>query len=71
MIDLKREHCKHITQKYYELFLKKKNVVGLAFGNKIINNIDTGEPCLKVFVSTKESELNLDTNDLIPKTYDG
>ncbi|MPQ43077.1 hypothetical protein [Clostridium tarantellae] len=71
MDNLKREHCKFITQNHYPIFLQKKNVVGIAFGNKIKNGLNTNEPCLKVFVNTKKNESNLNDTDLIPKIYEG
>ena len=69
--NLEREHCKTIIQKDYSLFLKKRNVVGLAFGNKTIKNINITKPCLIILVNKKESISNLTDNDLIPEIYDG
>ena len=71
MSNSKREDCRLIIQKDYPDFLKKKNVVGLAFGNKLTNSIDTNEPCLIIFVIKKQSPSELNATDFIPKTYKG
>ncbi|MPQ43078.1 hypothetical protein [Clostridium tarantellae] len=71
MIDYKREQCRIIIQNDYHLFLKKQNVVGLAFGYKINENLNTKEPCLKVLVKEKVPSSNLKPEDLIPEIYRG
>lgn len=53
-----------------ELF-KRKNVVGIAIGNKIINKIDTKVPCITVLVRKKVSEKRLKEEDIIPYMVDG
>lgn len=71
MSNLKREICSLIIQQHFPIFLKKKNVVGLAFGNKTTNGVITDESCLSIFVTKKQSPSELNPNDLIPKTYNG
>ena len=36
-----------------ETLFEKPNVVGVAVGNKVKDDTDTGQPCLSVFVSHK------------------
>ncbi|WP_170272309.1 hypothetical protein, partial [Clostridium tarantellae] len=60
-----------IINNYYTAFLYKKNVVGMAFGNKLINNIDTKEPCLQIFVKEKIPSNKLLNYEIIPKIFKG
>lgn len=66
-----RQACKLILKRDYLIFLEKKNVVGIAFGYKITNNLQTTEPCIKVFVTVKEFPSELSPDDLIPEVYEG
>ena len=47
--------------------LKKKNVVGVGAGRKIIGNIRTNETCWTVMVSKKVEESGLSKKDIVPK----
>ena len=49
-----------------ETLIKKENVIGLAYGTKFKDGIDTGEKCIVVFVSKKVSENNLSPSNIIP-----
>ena len=53
-----------------ELFAKE-NVVGVALGNKIVKNEDTGKAALHVLVRNKVTSDMLSKEDLIPKTMKG
>ncbi|MPQ44720.1 hypothetical protein [Clostridium tarantellae] len=56
---------------YDDFFLEKKNVVAVGLGSKIIKNMDTKEPCLKVFVEKKVPINKLLKNELLPKEIFG
>lgn len=71
MIASLREKCRFITENNAKNFIKKRNVLGMGFGYKTINDFKTFEPCLKIFVTKKESIANLGNEDLIPKIYEG
>lgn len=49
-----------------DIALKRQNVVGVAKGTRIANNIDTKEECITIFVSKKVSKDQLSKNDIIP-----
>ena len=51
--------------------LDKKNVVGIAHGEKWINGKSTGKKAVLVFVEKKEPVENLDPDDIIEKKIDG
>ena len=70
MSDSKRHLCKLILKRDYLIFFDMKNVVGIAFGYKITNGLNTNEPCIKVFVTTKEPPSSLNSDDSIPEIYE-
>jgi len=60
------------VKKYNEKkILKKKNVVSCGIGNKTVRGEDTGELCLVVGVSRKQSFASLDSGDAIPFSIEG
>ncbi|MPQ44110.1 hypothetical protein [Clostridium tarantellae] len=61
----------HIIDNYDTFFLSKKNVVGVALGNKFIKGIQTKEPVLHVFVKDKVPLNKLYKNEIIPKSFLG
>jgi hypothetical protein len=50
-----------------DTLLEKNNVVGVAVGNKIQEEIDTGEPCLTVFVAQKLDTQLVRVADMVPE----
>jgi hypothetical protein len=46
------------------------NVVGVGVGRKIVDNVDTGKPCLTVLVIKKKSREQLSEEELIPRELD-
>jgi hypothetical protein len=52
-------------------FLKRKNVVGVAIGQKWSNGVNTGEEAILVFVERKIDKKALKKQDLIPPTING
>lgn len=48
-----------------EALLNKSNVEGVAIGHKIVKGVDTGEPCVSVFVSQKLDDDLLGPNQKI------
>lgn len=61
----------HIIDNHCGEFLCKKNVVGVAYGNKCTDGMDTGEPCLQVLVSQKLPMDDIKPEDQIPEEYHG
>lgn len=51
--------------------LDKKNVVGVAYGEKWVNGTPTGQPAVLVFVEKKEPLSSLDPDDVVESTYEG
>ena len=61
-----------LVQKQFEnLLLKRKNVVGIAIGHKISNNINTNALCLTVYVTKKMNKDDVELADLIPSQLGG
>jgi len=58
------------TTEHEDLF-SKQNVVGVAAGNKITDNVDTGEPCITVFVTHRVDADKLSSKDLISPELKG
>lgn len=54
-----------------DTLFKKQNVVGVATGHKITDEIDTKEPCITVFVTHRVDKDLLSGDDLIPKKLKG
>lgn len=54
-----------------ESLFMKQNVVGVGTGNKITNDIDTGKPCITVFVTHRVDKDELSSDDLIPPELKG
>lgn len=53
-----------------ETLLEKPNVVGVAVGNRVTDDTDTGEPCLSVFVSQKLPKGLLGSDEMIDSAFD-
>lgn len=60
-----------ICEKEYHHFFKLPNVNGIGIGSKVVNEIDTLIPCLKILVIKKENLENLLPEEIIPKEYKG
>lgn len=58
------------TTEHEDLF-SKQNVVGVAAGNKITDDVDTGEPCITVFVTHRVEADKLSSKDLISPELKG
>ncbi|KOC50846.1 hypothetical protein [Clostridium botulinum] len=61
----------YIARCQYNFFLNKPNVVGVGLGIKLKNGIDTGQNCIKVFVTQKLPSDVLPPNALIPSYFQG
>lgn len=53
------------------LIFRRSNVVGLAVGNKRIQDQETDEACILVFVDRKRPERELRARDIVPKSIGG
>lgn len=56
-----------IQQKHEADLLRKQNVVGVAYGQKMTDSVDTGEPALLVLVQQKLPPDQLARADMVPK----
>ncbi|KEI00193.1 trypsin-like serine protease [Clostridium botulinum] len=65
------EKISYICMKEYKYLLNKRNVVGVALGYKTTNGFYTCQKCIAVFVIKKLAINELDSNQLIPKYYNG
>lgn len=70
--DAKKEMqaCEGALRRHRDSLLKKKNVVGVAIGKKIVGGEERDELCVTVFVKKKEPVSALDKDDAIPETLD-
>lgn len=55
----------------HDALFSRQNVVGVATGNKITEEVDTGEPCITVFVTHKVGTEKLGTENIIPDKIEG
>ncbi|NFF61339.1 trypsin-like serine protease [Clostridium botulinum] len=62
---------KYVCNCEYEYFLNKANVVGVGLGYKLKNGFYTNQLCIKVLVSKKISDNELNPQDSIPSVYKG
>lgn len=60
-----------VSEKEQETLFEKQNVVGVATGHKIKDGVETGEPCLTVFVSQKLDKTLLRPENIVPKEIKG
>ncbi|KEI03800.1 hypothetical protein IRP63_08165 [Clostridium botulinum] len=67
----KRQKIKFICRYQYQYFLSKANVVGVGLGYKYIDNMCTYEECIKVFVTEKIPENEIQPKDVVPVLYQG
>ena len=54
-----------------DALFKMQNVVGVATGHKITDEVDTGEPCITVFVTHKVEKEQLSSGHIIPNELKG
>ena len=62
---------RRVTSSSKKNLLKKKNVVGVGYGHKISNGVDTGEPCVSILVEKKVGKKKLRKSALVPNLVDG
>lgn len=67
----KRTYIRNICQHKFNDFFSKKNVIGIGYGEKLTNGFYTGETCIKVLVTNKESYKELHPMHRIPSMYHG
>lgn len=60
-----------VAQKEQDKIFQKPNVVGVAVGNKIHDEVDTKEPCITVFVTQKLKEPFMSSKDFVQKEFEG
>ncbi|MGL4850616.1 MAG: trypsin-like peptidase domain-containing protein [Clostridium sp.] len=70
MFDI-NEFLKSICQFNFQTLISKSNVVGLCPSTKIINEVDTGIPCLTVLVNQKIPSSAINILNFIPPVYCG
>ena len=70
MVSMK-DKVSDISKNYYKYLINLQNVNGVGFGNKHVNGKDTKEPCIHVLVEKKIKDINITSNNIIPKTYMG
>jgi hypothetical protein len=61
------DKVKRIKSKYEKELLRKENVVGVGIGKKNI----TEELCIKVYVTIKKLESQLEQDQIVPKILEG
>ncbi len=59
-----------LQEEQQDRLFEKTNVVGVAIGNRIKDGIDTGKPCLSVFVSQKLPKELLTRDEVIDREFD-
>lgn len=59
------------SEEHQDVLFAKQNVVGVGTGHKITDGVDTGEPCITVFVSQKLDKELLRDADLIDPEMKG
>ena len=70
-MDILQNNILDICHNYYKYLMNLENVVGICIGTKIINKINTFEPCINILVEKKIKKKYLSTNNIIPKSYLG
>lgn len=65
------ETIQKIIEDHKNNILGKKNVLGIAIGEKWVKGVNTGEEAIIILVEKKESIENLSKTDIIPPTIDG
>ncbi|MPQ44109.1 trypsin-like serine protease [Clostridium tarantellae] len=71
MNNLKKDYIANIAEKDYMFFMNKENVIGVGVGEKIIEDKNTKDLCLTVFVKEKIPLKELHPNNIVPKKYLG
>lgn len=65
------EECEAALRTHKEGLLRRKNVVGVAIGKKVVGGEETDELCVTVFVKEKLAEEELEAQDVVPKELEG
>lgn len=60
-----------VCTKGYQPVLGYSNVVGVAKGTKVVNNVDTKEMCLSFLVEKKLPKNQLSSYSIVPEKYNG
>lgn len=64
------EQVRRVKEKYAQLLLSKRNVVGCGVGYKVVGGRRTEELCVVVSVTKKLPEDQLSPDDIVPKKLD-
>ncbi len=59
------------TAKDHHILLEKQNEIGVASGNKVTKGLDTGEPCITVFVTRRMEKEELSDDDMVDDKFMG
>lgn len=65
------QNISDLCKNHYKLLLNLKNVIGVGLGHKVINFVNTAEPCIHVLVEKKVKSNYLSSNNIVPKTFMG
>ena len=71
MISMLENTISIIAENNYHCLMCLPNVIGVGLGDKYINGVNTGRPCLHVLVSKKVPDCCLNCRCRIPKCYMG
>ena len=66
-----KDNILDIADNHYKYLINLQNVVGVGFGHKRINEVNTFEPCIHVLVKDKINSSYILPNNIIPKTFMG
>ncbi len=61
------EECNDALRRHRKSLLRKKNVVGVGVGKKIVGGQETDELCVTVFVRRKQPREALEARDVVPE----
>ncbi len=62
-----QEECNAALRRHRRGLLRKKNVVGVGVGKKVVGGEETDELCVTVFVKRKQPRQALKAEDIIPE----
>jgi hypothetical protein len=65
------KRIQYVIEKHKEELMKKPNVVGVAFGEKVVQGKPTGKPSLVIFVKKKLPLSSLRPTDVIEPEIEG
>lgn len=60
-----------VRARHEDRLLRYPNVVGVSEGTRVRGGVDTGEPCLVVYVTRKVPAAKLGESGLLPTELDG